>query len=107
MKIIKRNGSEADFDLAKIVAAVTKANAACEREELTGSQINDIAEFVEFKIKKANRALSVEEIQDIVEDQIMAQGAFEVAIVPKPNVIVEDFHLYLYACIVFMDDSII
>lgn len=79
MKIIKRNGSEADFDLAKIVAAVTKANAACEREELTASQINDIAEFVEFKIKKANRALSVEEIQDIVEDQIMAQGAFEVA----------------------------
>lgn len=79
MKIIKRNGSEADFDLGKIIAAVTKANAACEREELTSSQINDIAEFVEFKIKKANRALSVEEIQDIVEDQIMAQGAFEVA----------------------------
>jgi len=79
MKIIKRNGSEADFDLEKIIAAVTKANAACEREELTSSQINDIAEFVEFKIKKANRALSVEEIQDIVEDQIMAQGAFEVA----------------------------
>lgn len=79
MKIIKRNGSEVDFDLGKIVAAVTKANSACEREELTASQINDIAEFVEFKIQKANRALSVEEIQDIVEDQIMAQGAFEVA----------------------------
>jgi len=79
MKIIKRNGSEVDFDLGKIIAAVTKANSACEREELTPSQINDIAEFVEFKIQKANRALSVEEIQDIVEDQIMAQGAFEVA----------------------------
>ncbi len=79
MKIIKRNGSEAEFDLDKIIAAVTKANAACEKEELTASQIGDIAEYVEFKIKKAARALSVEEIQDIVENQIMAQGAFEVA----------------------------
>ncbi|MCI6245006.1 MAG: anaerobic ribonucleoside-triphosphate reductase [Eubacterium sp.] len=79
MKIIKRNGSEAEFDLSKIIAAVTKANAACEKAELTASQINDIAEYVEFKIKKAARALSVEEIQDIVENQIMAQGAFEVA----------------------------
>lgn len=79
MKIIKRNGSEAEFDLGKIIAAVTKANAACEKEELTASQISDIAEFVEFKIMKAARALSVEEIQDIVENQIMAQGAFEVA----------------------------
>lgn len=79
MKIIKRNGSEAEFDLGKIVAAVTKANAACEKEELNASQISDIAEYVEFKIQKATRALSVEEIQDIVENQIMAQGAFEVA----------------------------
>ena len=79
MKIIKRNGSEVDFDLNKIVVAVTKANAACEKQELTASQIQEIAEYVEFKTVKANRALSVEEIQDIVEDQIMAQGAFEVA----------------------------
>lgn len=79
MKIIKRNGSEADFDLKKIVRAVSRANAACEKEELTTAQINDIAEFVEFKIQKSNRALSVEEIQDIVENQIMAQGAFDVA----------------------------
>ncbi len=79
MKIIKRNGSEVDFDLNKIIVAVTKANAACEKEDLTPSQINEIAEYVEFKITKANRALSVEEIQDIVEDQIMAQGAFDVA----------------------------
>ena len=68
-----------DFDLNKIVVAVTKANAACEKQELTASQIQEIAEYVEFKTVKANRALSVEEIQDIVEDQIMAQGAFEVA----------------------------
>ena len=79
MKIIKRNGSEVDFDLNKIIVAVTKANAACEKQELTASQIQEIAEYVEFKTVKANRALSVEEIQDIVEDQIMAQGAFEVA----------------------------
>ena len=79
MKIIKRNGSEADFDLNKIVVAVTKANNATEKGELSASEINDIAEYVEFKMAKANRALSVEEIQDIVEDQIMAKGAFEVA----------------------------
>ena len=79
MKIIKRNGSEADFDLNKIVIAVTKANNATEKGELSASEINDIAEYVEFKMAKANRALSVEEIQDIVEDQIMAKGAFEVA----------------------------
>ena len=79
MKIIKRNGSEADFDLNKIVIAVTKANNATEKGELSASEINDIAEYVEFKMAKANRALSVEEIQDIVEDQIMSKGAFEVA----------------------------
>lgn len=79
MKIIKRNGSEADFDINKIIVAVSKANAACKKEELTQSQINEIAEYVEFKTLKANRAFSVEEIQDIVENQIMAQGAFEVA----------------------------
>ena len=79
MKIIKRNGSEAGFDLNKIVIAVTKANNATEKGELSASEINDIAEYVEFKMAKANRALSVEEIQDIVEDQIMAKGAFEVA----------------------------
>ena len=79
MKIIKRNGAEADFDLNKIIKAVSKANAACKKEELTQSQINEIAEYVEFKLSKAGRAYSVEEIQDIVENQIMAQGAFEVA----------------------------
>ena len=52
MKIIKRNGSEVDFDLNKIVVAVTKANAACEKQELTASQIQEIAEYVEFKTVK-------------------------------------------------------
>ncbi len=79
MKIIKRNGAEVDFDISKIIVAVSKANAACKKEQLSQSQINEIAEYVEFKTSKANRALSVEEIQDIVENQIMAQGAFDVA----------------------------
>ena len=79
MKIIKRNGAEVDFDQNKIVVAVSKANAACKKEELTQSQINEIAEYVEFKTSKANRAYSVEEIQDIVENQVMAQSAFDVA----------------------------
>ena len=80
MKIIKRNGSEVDFDISKIAAAITKANeAGGAKKELTRAQIKEISEYVEFKIRKANRALSVEEIQDIVENQIMAQGAFDVA----------------------------
>ncbi len=80
MKIIKRNGSEVDFDLSKITAAITKANDADgTKKELTPAQIKEISEYVEFKIGKANRAFSVEEIQDIVENQIMAQGAFDVA----------------------------
>ena len=79
MKIIKRNGSEVDFDLGKIVTAVTKANNAGTKKELNDSQIREVAEYVEFKLSKANRAFSVEEIQDIVENQIMAKGAFETA----------------------------
>ncbi len=80
MKIIKRNGSEVDFDLSKIAVAITKANEADDtKKELTDAQIKEISEYVEFKISKAKRAYSVEEIQDIVENQIMAQGAFDVA----------------------------
>ena len=80
MRIIKRNGSEVDFDVSKIAAAITKANEANGgKKELTDAQIKEISEYVEFKIGKANRAFSVEEIQDIVENQIMAQGAFDVA----------------------------
>ena len=79
MKIIKRNGAEEVFDIKKIVIAVTKADSLSEGRSLTDSQIEDIAEFVEFKCNKLNRAVSVEEIQDLVEDQIMATGAFELA----------------------------
>ena len=80
MKIIKRNGAEAVFDLTKIIAAVTKANNADENSrELTPEQIREIAEWVEQHCAQMNRALSVEEIQELVETQIMAHGAFEVA----------------------------
>ena len=80
MKIIKRNGSEATFDIVKIIAAVTKANnVVSEDERLTPMQIRRIAESVENSCLSMNRALSVEEIQDLVETQIMAHGAFEVA----------------------------
>ncbi len=80
MKIIKRNGSEATFDIVKIIAAVTKANnVVAEDARMTPMQIRRIAESVENSCLSMNRALSVEEIQDLVEDQIMAHGAFEVA----------------------------
>ena len=79
MKIIKRNGSEETFDINKIVRAVTKADTKAERRSLTDAQVGDIAEFVEFKCSRLNRAVSVEEIQDMVENQIMATGAFDLA----------------------------
>ena len=80
MKIIKRNGSEAAFDISKIIVAITKANNADESSrELAKEQILAIADSVEKQCQQMNRAPSVEEIQDLVENQIMAQGAFEVA----------------------------
>ena len=79
MRIIKRNGSEEVFDIKKIIAAITKADSASEKRELTQEEIIDIADYVEYKCNKLGRAVSVEEIQDMVEDQIMAKGAFELA----------------------------
>ena len=80
MKIIKRNGTEAIFDPRKIVVAVTKANnSVVPSARLTPVQIKRIAEDVESAALNVNRSLSVEEIQDMVEDQIMNQRAFEVA----------------------------
>ncbi len=79
MRVIKRNGSEVDFDIQKIITAITKANDASVRRELTGEQIREAAEYIRYKCEKMNRAVSVEEIQDMVENQIMATGAFEVA----------------------------
>ena len=79
MKIIKRNGSEEIFDIGKVEAAIAKANAAADNAPLSKEQIADIAEYVEYKCNKLNRAVSVEEIQDMVENQIMSTGAFDVA----------------------------
>ena len=80
MKIIKRNGSEVAFDIDKISIAITKANEVVdESERMTPTQIKRIAESVALQCEKMNRAPSVEEIQDLVEKQIMAHGAFEVA----------------------------
>lgn len=80
MKIIKRNGSEVDFDISKIIAAVYKANAVVEKDkQLTKSQIDKLAKNVEEKCLKIKRAVNVEEIQDMVENQIMDAKAFEVA----------------------------
>ena len=79
MRIIKRNGSEEDFNIEKIINAVKKANGSGEHKFLTDEQIDDVADYVEYKCNKIRRAVSVEEIQDMVEDQLMAKGAFELA----------------------------
>ncbi len=79
MRVIKRNGSEVDFDINKIVVAMQKANEAGRRKELTDEQIKDAAEYISYRCDKMKRAVSVEEIQDMVENQIMAHGAFEIA----------------------------
>ena len=80
MKIIKRNGAEAVFDLSKIESAITRANAAvAEQFQMTATQIHRIAESVALSCQEMGRSPAVEEIQDLVEKAIMAHGAFEVA----------------------------
>ena len=80
MKVIKRNGTEVVFDISKILVAVGKANNNVKEEHrMTPMQIQRIAESVEFNCIELGRSPSVEEIQDMVEHQIMAHGAFEVA----------------------------
>ncbi len=80
MKVIKRNGSEVIFDITKILVAIGKANGAvAEAQRMTPMQIQRIAQSVELACQQMNRSPSVEEIQDLVEHQIMAHGAFEVA----------------------------
>ena len=80
MKIIKRNGSETNFDITKIIVAITKANeVVSEDARMTAMQIKRIAESVVLSCEKLGRSPSVEEVQDMVEHQIMAHGAFEVA----------------------------
>jgi len=80
MKIIKRSGEEQVFDINKIVNAVKKANLSVdEKLRLTDEQIDEIAKNVEAHCKKTRRTETVEEVQDLVENQIMKQGAFQVA----------------------------
>ena len=80
MRVIKRNGAEVEFDIIKIIAAVTKANDVVDEDaRMTPVQIQRIAESVELACQSLGRAPTVEEIQDFVEHQIMAHGAFEVA----------------------------
>ncbi len=80
MKIIKRSGSEVTFDIEKIVAAVAKANnEVAHNERLSDEQIMVISKNIEQICKEMGRSLSVEEIQDLVENQIMNLRAFAVA----------------------------
>ncbi|EFU75406.1 anaerobic ribonucleoside-triphosphate reductase [Lachnoanaerobaculum saburreum] len=80
MRIIKRSGAEVDFDISKIIAAIYKANAVVgEDDKLKKSQVDRIANTVENQCWSMNRAMSVEEIQDMVEDGIMRENAYEVA----------------------------
>ncbi|MCH5171438.1 MAG: anaerobic ribonucleoside-triphosphate reductase [Erysipelotrichales bacterium] len=80
MKVIKRGGQEVKFDLEKIKAAIIKANGTVkENSRLTDEQIDEIVLSISGKCKKSRRALSVEEIQDMVENSLMASGNFAVA----------------------------
>lgn len=80
MRVIKRSGSEVEFDITKIIVAVNKANATVsDDKKLTKERITELAADVEEVCKNIGRAVSVEEIQDMVENHIMAAGAFELA----------------------------
>ena len=80
MKILKRNGSEETFDVTKIVNAIAKANAVVDEDHrLPAFMVRRIADKVEDACATCGHTVSVEEVQDMVEDQIMAAEAFEVA----------------------------
>ena len=80
MKVIKRNGTEVSFDVSKILSAITRANESIDAEKrMTSTQVQRITESVELACRELGRSPGVEEIQDLVEYQIMAHGAFEVA----------------------------
>ncbi len=80
MKVIKRNGSEATFDPKKISSAITKANlSVAENFRISDEKIEEITKDITNAAKKAKRAFSVEEIQDLVEDALMGENAFNLA----------------------------
>ena len=80
MKIMKRSGAEAPFERDKIVSAITRANlAATSSHELTDEQIEAISRQIEDACQKMGRTPSVEEVQEMVETEIMRDGAYETA----------------------------
>ena len=80
MKIIKRSGTEVEFDLDKIIGAVVKANKeVIENDRISDEQIRELARKVQSICAARTRSLSVEEIQDLVENEIMSLGAFNLA----------------------------
>lgn len=81
MRVLKRNGNEVEFDARKILTAISKANAAmdAESEKLSAGQVKDIVEYVTFRCEKLARPVTVEEIQDMVENQLMDSGRHELA----------------------------
>ena len=91
MKIIKRNGAEVPFDITKIITAVTKASDSVGgKARLSREQITDIAAAVTDQCQALNRAVSVEEVQDMVENQLMdikAHGPplYHLPLYPEPQ----------------------
>ena len=80
MKIIKRSGMETEFDIEKIIIAVQKANnEVVESDRISEDQIQALANTVQKACSSRSRSLSVEEIQDLVENEIMRYGAFNLA----------------------------
>ena len=79
MKVIKRNGTEVDFNKDKIVVAITKAKSDTPTSNISEESIKEIADFIEYKCSKYDRSVDIEEIQDMVENGIMSKGEFELA----------------------------
>ena len=79
MKVIKRNGTEVDFDKSKIINAIKKARKDTPTSSLSDDKIVSISDIIEFRCTKMNRSIDIEEIQDMVENSLMAEGEFELA----------------------------
>ena len=74
MRVIKRSGEEVNFDVNKIVHAISKASKATDHEQMSDQDIQEVARKVEDKCEGLKRAANVEEIQDMVENEIMRHG---------------------------------
>ena len=79
MKVIKRNRTEVEFDKKKIVNAILKAKKDTPNSTIKKSQIEEIADFIEFKATKLDRAIEIEDIQDMVENKLMEINQYELA----------------------------